>query len=92
MDGRPASMKGALIRDLAFNLDVLFFGLIGYASMKKGPLRQRYGDVWGKTVVVKASVFQPQPARGFGRMFAGILMGSALWAGMLCLQWILKLI
>ena len=92
VDGRPASMKAALIRDLAFNLDVLFFGLIGYASMKKGPLRQRYGDVWGKTVVVKASVFQPQPARGFGRMFAGILMGSALWAGMLCLQWILKLI
>jgi len=92
VDGRPASMKGALIRDLAYNLDALFFGLIGYASMQKGPLRQRYGDVWGKTVVVKASVFQPQPARGFGRMFAGILMGSALWAGMLCLQVILKVI
>jgi len=92
VDGRPASMKGALIRDLAYHLDSLFFGLIGYASMQKGPLRQRYGDVWGKTVVVKASVFQPQPARGFGRMFAGILMGSALWAGMLCLQMILKVI
>ena len=91
VDGRPASMKGALIRDLAYHLDALFLGLIGYASMKKGPLRQRYGDVWGKTVVVKASVFQPQPARGFGRMFAGILMGSALWAGMLCLEIVLKL-
>jgi len=90
LDGRPASMKGALIRDLAYHVDALFFGLIGYASMQKGPLRQRYGDVWGKTVVVKASVFQPQPARGFGRMFAGILMGSALWAGLLCLQVILK--
>jgi len=92
VDGRPASMKGALIRDLAYHVDALFFGLIGYASMQKGPLRQRYGDVWGKTVVVKASVFQPQPARGFRRMFAGILMGSALWAGMLCLQMILKVI
>jgi uncharacterized RDD family membrane protein YckC len=86
VDGRAASMKGALIRQLGYFVDALFFGLIGYVSMQKGPLRQRYGDVWGKTVVVKASVFQPQPARGFGRMFAGILMGSALWAGIVCLQ------
>jgi uncharacterized RDD family membrane protein YckC len=85
VDGRPASMKGALVRQLGYWVDALFFGLIGYSSMQKGPLRQRYGDVWGKTVVVKASVFQSQPARGFGRMFAGILMGSALWAGIFCL-------
>jgi uncharacterized RDD family membrane protein YckC len=91
VDGRPASMKGALIRELGFFIDALFFGLIGYRSMQKGPLRQRYGDVWGKTVVVKASVFQPQPARGFGRMFAGILMGSALLAGILCLLIILEM-
>lgn len=90
LDGRPVTMKGALIRDIAYHLDALFFGLIGYASMQTGPLRQRYGDVWGKTVVVKTSVFQPQPARGFGRMFTGVLLGSALWAGMLCLQMILK--
>ena len=92
VDGRPASMKGALIRELGYFVDALFFGLIGYLSMQKGPLRQRYGDVWGKTVVVKASVFQPQPARGFRRMFAGILMGSALWAGIVCLEEILQAI
>jgi len=90
-NGSPASMKGALIRDLGYHVDALFFGLVAYTSMTKGPLRQRYGDAWGRTVVVKTSVFQPQPVRGAGRMVAGIVMGSVLWGSMLCLQLILKL-
>jgi uncharacterized RDD family membrane protein YckC len=89
-DGRPATMKGAFIRDLSYHVDALFFGLVGYQSMKNGPLNQRYGDVWGETVVVKKSIFQPHPPRGPGRMFAGIAMGSILWAGMVFLQMVLK--
>jgi hypothetical protein len=29
------------------------FGLVAYYRMCKSPLNQRYGDVWGKTAVVK---------------------------------------
>jgi uncharacterized RDD family membrane protein YckC len=91
-DGRPATLRGAFIRDLAYHLDALFFGLVGYASMCKGPLQQRYGDVWGKTVVVKAAVFQPTPARSPLRMAAGILVGSVLWAGITFAQLLLRVI
>ena len=53
-DGMPCDLKGSFIRGLAWHLDGLIFGLIGYISMQKSPLNQRYGDVWAKTVVVKA--------------------------------------
>jgi uncharacterized RDD family membrane protein YckC len=92
MDGGPATMKGSLIRDLAYYIDGLFFGLIGYMSMQQGTLNQRYGDLWGKTVVVKANVFQPYPRRSEWRMFAGILLGTLLWGGALLLQVVLKAI
>lgn len=79
-DGRPATMKGALIRSISYYWDGLFCGLVGYHSMEKGPLKQRYGDVWGATVVVKKDVFRPTPIRGPGRIFVGIFLGSILSA------------
>lgn len=91
-DGRPATLKGAFIRDLAYHLDALFFGLIGYMSMRKGPLQQRFGDVWARTVVVKADVFQPVPTRGPLRMAVGILLGSVLWAGITFVQLFLRVL
>jgi hypothetical protein len=85
-------MKAALIRDLAYHIDALFFGLIGYTSMQAGPLNQRYGDVWGKTVVVKTSVFQAIDGRGEWQIIGGIALGSLLWGGTLVLQMALKVI
>ncbi len=90
VDGRPATMKGAFIRDLAYFVDALFFGLVGYISMCKGPLQQRFGDVWGGTVVVKAGVFQPSPPRGPLRMAGGIVLGSFFWAAAIFAQMVLK--
>jgi uncharacterized RDD family membrane protein YckC len=90
VDGRPATLGGAFVRDLAYHIDALFFGLVGYASMAKGPLQQRFGDVWGHTVVVKTAVFEPNPQRGPLRMALGILAGSLLWASMTFLQLVLK--
>jgi uncharacterized RDD family membrane protein YckC len=92
VDGGPATMKGALIRDLGYHVVALFFGLVGYNSMQKGPLNQRYGDVWGKTVVVKTSVFQPYVRRNEWQMLGGVALGSLLLAGMLLLQMVLKVI
>jgi uncharacterized RDD family membrane protein YckC len=90
VDGGPATMKGAALRDLAYFIDALFFGLVGYVSMSKGPLKQRYGDLWGGTVVVKADVFEPRPVRSPLRMAMGIVAGSVLWAGVGFLQMVLK--
>jgi uncharacterized RDD family membrane protein YckC len=92
MDGRPVTFKGAFMRDLAYYWDGLFFGVIAYNSMEKGPLHQRYGDVWGKTVVVKSSAFQPEPRRSPFRMFLGICIGSLPWAALLALGMIIKVI
>jgi uncharacterized RDD family membrane protein YckC len=92
MDGGPVTMKGALIRELGYFIDALFFGLVAYNSMQKGPLNQRYGDVWGKTVVVKTSDFQPHAPRNEWRMIEGITLGSLLWGAILFLQTVVKVI
>lgn len=43
-DGQPSTLKGALIRNLGFYVDAIFLGALGYASMEKSPINQRYGD------------------------------------------------
>src|SRR4051812_5224824 len=52
-DGTPCRFKSALIRSLAYLVDSLFFGVVGYAEMKGSELQQRHGDNWAHTVVVK---------------------------------------
>jgi len=52
-DGQASNMKGAIKRSLGWLIDGLFFGAVGWCSMSESPLRQRYGDVWGRTIVVK---------------------------------------
>ena len=89
-DGSPVNMEGAFIRNLAYYVDALFFGLVGYDAMKKSVLEQRYGDRWAGTVVVKATAFQPQPARETWEMSFGIILGSLAWAGVTVLQIALK--
>ena len=76
LDGSPCSMTAAFKRDLAYYMDGLFFGLIAYESMKKGPLQQRYGDVWAKTVVVRKKEFLPSPMHPTWRLLVGIFIGS----------------
>jgi uncharacterized RDD family membrane protein YckC len=88
-NGRPCTALGAVKRGLVYHADALFFGLVAYNSMKDSALRQRYGDVWGKTVVVKKSVFRPTPARSAWRVLAGLALGSLAWMGVIFWQmWI----
>lgn len=90
VDGRPATIKGALIRELWYYVDALFFGIIAYLAMQTGPLRQRYGDVYGRTVVIETRVYQPREGRSEGQMFEGICLGTLLYAGMVFLGLVLK--
>ena len=38
MNGRPCTIKAALIRTLAWYIDSMFFGLVGYTSMSKSTI------------------------------------------------------
>jgi uncharacterized RDD family membrane protein YckC len=81
-DGVPCTLAAAFKRDLLYYFDVLFFGIVGYLSMKGSPMQQRYGDKWADTVVVKKDTYQPAPPRSGARIFLGILAGATLL--MLC--------
>ncbi len=66
--GRPSAM-GALVRNLGYYIDGLFFGIVAQQVMSNNEMKQRLGDKWGKTVVVHASSMMnratlPSPALG----------------------------
>jgi uncharacterized RDD family membrane protein YckC len=89
VDGRPITMLQAIQRNLAYFWDALFFGLVGYSSMKQSELNQRYGDRWAETVVVKSRDV-PADSRSNAVIFVlALLMGSAGWAGLLALGLVL---
>lgn len=54
-DGSPCRLKSAIIRELGYFVDVMFFGMIGFAAMKGDPRRRRHGDEWAQTIVCKRS-------------------------------------
>jgi uncharacterized RDD family membrane protein YckC len=86
----PCDMKKAFLRNLAYFFDALFFGLVGYMSMKKSALNQRYGDVWAKTVVVKSSDVPEAVRQSMWMFFLGLGLGSASWAVLLILDLLMK--
>lgn len=55
VDRAPCSLGRAFGRSLAYYIDALFCGLIGYMSMSSSPMQQRYGDKWAGTIVVQAA-------------------------------------
>lgn len=79
LDGQPCGFFAGFKRNLAYLMDALFFGLVGYDSMKKTTLNQRHGDHWAKTVVVKKSIFLPTPPVPAWKITLGILLGAGLW-------------
>ena len=79
-DRSPCGLKAALIRSLAYFIDSLFFGVIGYMEMKKTPMEQRHGDNWARTVVVRKSLV-PEASRRTGMWFLlAIAAGTAAWS------------
>lgn len=89
-DGLRCNLAKALLRSLAYYLDSLFFGLVGYNSMQKSPLNQRYGDVWAKTVVVRTTDAPYETQRPLWVFFTGFFLGSASWISIMGLGMILK--
>ena len=76
-DGSPATLRGALIRSLAYPIDSFFCGGVGYNSMRSSPQNQRYGDVWGKTAVFKIKGTAAESQRTLTQFGLGMLAGVA---------------
>jgi uncharacterized RDD family membrane protein YckC len=74
-DGTPCRLKSAIIRELGFFVDTLFFGIIGYAAMKGDPAQQRHGDTWAKTIVCKRAN-APQSEQGPLRFVLAYMAGA----------------
>jgi uncharacterized RDD family membrane protein YckC len=66
-DGSPATLLGALKRSIAYFWDALFFGLVAAQKMSESPRRQRFGDVWGHTQVVRLSSLDAGARRSWRR-------------------------
>lgn len=84
VDGQPPTLLKALGRNLAFYIDSLFFGAIGWSSMSGSPLRQRYGDKWTDTAVIYARSLGPtskrNPAVGLVLGFAVVIVSNIVSA------------
>ena len=76
-DGGRCSLTQAAKRSLAFLWDGLFFGLIGIVAMNGDPRRQRNGDDWAGTVVVRRASVPPASQRSGNELFAAFLMAVA---------------
>jgi uncharacterized RDD family membrane protein YckC len=79
-DCSPCRLKQALIRSLAFFFDALVFGAVGYLEMTKTRMKQRHGDHWAKTLVVRRSQVPEVSNRSGLRFFLAIALGSAAWS------------
>lgn len=72
-DGTPCRFGSAVIRSLAYFVDSLFFGVIGYFAMQRTPQMQRYGDEWAHTVVCKRSNLKLESRRSGGRFMLALI-------------------
>lgn len=72
-DGGFCRLSSAIKRSVAYYLDAIAFGIVGYLEMKRSPSEQRHGDKWANTVVCKRSSLRPDQIRSGGR-FAVVLL------------------
>ena len=89
-DGTPCRFKAALIRSLAYFVDGLFFGLVGYFAMQKTPQQQRHGDDWAHTIVCKRSAAPPESLRSGTRFLLALVLGAMADAALVMILLLLK--
>lgn len=85
----PCTFKGALIRNTAYFLDALPFAVPAYRSMAHSMLNQRYGDQWGRTVVMRTQAVPPDSRQGKALLALGIFSGTTAWGILVVLCFLL---
>lgn len=73
-DGTPCRVGSAIIRELGYFFDALFFGAVGYSCMQVNLKKQRYGDQWAHTIVCKRSSVAPDLLRSDTRFALGLTL------------------
>ena len=90
-DGTPCSIKNALVRELSYYIDALFFGIIAYTSMQKSVLEQRHGDEWAHTVVCRRSIVSQENLPSVGRFAVALVFALATDSALLMTGWLLAI-
>lgn len=89
---KPCNARGALLRSIAYLWDCQFLGAVAYTRMQKSPFNQRYGDAWGRTIVLKESELAPESKRDLGFFFFGLTMGTLAYMAVMVLIILVKAI
>jgi uncharacterized RDD family membrane protein YckC len=76
-DGSRCRPKSAIIRELGYFVDTLFFGLVGYFAMREDPEQQRLGDEWADTIVSNRTQVPSTSQRTGMQFVVGLLFGIA---------------
>ncbi|HZQ90412.1 MAG TPA: RDD family protein [Terriglobales bacterium] len=90
-DASPCRVWPAALRSLAYYIDSLFFGVVGYFAMQKTLKQQRHGDAWAHTVVCKRTALPAETLRSGGRFFGAILLAFAAEALVILASLLIKL-
>jgi uncharacterized RDD family membrane protein YckC len=88
---RPVGLRAAFIRSLAYYVDTLFLGLIGYLAMRKTRLAKRHGDNWAGTFVTRRSQVPIATLRSTGRFAGALALALAVDAAILMAWYVVKM-
>lgn len=87
---QPITFVQAVKRSVGFLADALFFGAIGAMNMSDSPTRQRVGDRWAETRVVKRDSV-PKEVRTSGILvFAGFIVAACVTGFIFALTQVLE--
>jgi len=89
--GGPAGLLAALKWTLAFYFDSLFFGFVAWRAMATSMRRQRVGDVWAHTMVVRLTELAPGTRRSGLAFVAAALAGTLLDGTVIFIEMISRL-
>jgi uncharacterized RDD family membrane protein YckC len=88
-DGSACRFKSALVRELAYFVDALFFGIIAYMAMQRTDQQQRYGDEWAHTIVCKRQLISPEKLRRVDRFILGLFLALIVDSALMMLGFLI---
>jgi len=90
-DGSACRPKSAIIRELGYFVDAMFFGVIGYFAMREDPEQKRHGDGWADTIVCKRANVPSTGQQPGMRFVLGLLLGIIADIALLMTGWLIQM-
>jgi len=73
----PVTLMQGIKRSVAFFIDGFFFGAVAWHHMSDSPMKQRLGDSWAETYVVKRGTLPEAQQRTMKIFLAALIAGSS---------------